>query len=86
MNVPYDLMIQIISSSPECVDYLTRKYSYEYEVWIRFSSRNGPGCPLARAAIRRIFAFEYAYHKEEFLGSLGSGVWGSKEYQNEKTD
>jgi hypothetical protein len=81
MNIPVDLMIKIISSSQECKDYLTTRYPYEYEIWTRFSTRNGNHCEIARAAIRRIFQFEYKAKGEHFLGSVGSEVWGSKKYQ-----
>lgn len=81
MNVPIDLMISIIKESEECRQYLTVTYPHEYEIWHRFSTRNGAHCPFSRAALRRIFQNELGRSKEDFIHSLGGKTWGSKKYQ-----
>jgi len=81
MNIPVDLLIEIIEKSEDCRAYLNNKYQHEHDIWTRFSKRNGKSCPFARAAIKRIFQLEYAEKGQYFLCSLGSQEWGSKKYQ-----
>lgn len=71
-------MIEIIEESEECRDLLNTLYGYEYEIYTRFSSKNGKECPFARAALKRIFQLEFKRRGKQFLASLGSKSWGSK--------
>lgn len=58
MNAPVDVIISVIQKSEECRTYLTTTYPYEFEVWNRFSTKNGTACSFARAALKQIFAKE----------------------------
>lgn len=83
MNVPIDLMIKIIDESEECRSHITALYGYEYEVYKNYSTKNGTGCPFARAALKRIFQLEYQRRGKQFLASLGSASWGSKKSEED---
>jgi len=55
MNVPIDSLIELIQNSEECKTYLSTTYPYEYEIWTRFSAKNGTNCSFARAALKQMF-------------------------------
>lgn len=63
MNVPIDGIILKIQNSEECRKYLSETYPYEYEVWTKFSTKNGTNCSFARAALKQIFSKEL--HSED---------------------
>lgn len=71
-------MISIIEESSECRDHLNSMYGYEFEIYNKFSVKNGKECPFARAALKRIFQLEFKRRGKQFLASLGSKSWGSK--------
>lgn len=55
MNIPIDSLIDKIQNSEDCRSYLSTTYPYEYEIWTRFSAKNGNSCAFARAALKQIF-------------------------------
>lgn len=81
MNIPIDFMVTYITNSKPCQDYLTKNYEHEYSVWLRFSTRNGEQCPLARAALKRIYQLEYQSRGQDFVIALASQNWGHPGYQ-----
>lgn len=58
MNIPIDTLVTLVQKSDKCQEYLAVTYPYEYEVWTRFSAKNGIQCSFARAALKQIFAKE----------------------------
>ena len=81
MNIPVDLMIVLIKASEDCRQYLIEHYPHEYMVWDRFYKSNGEQCPLARAAIKRIFQLEYKSRGSDFTLALASANFGHKGYK-----
>lgn len=58
MFVPFDKIISLIETSDVVRKYVEQRHPYEIQYFRRFASKNGPQCPFARAAIRRIFQAE----------------------------
>ncbi len=81
MKIPVDLVISVIKKSEECRNYLELNYPYEFEIWTRFSTKNGDHCAFARAALNRISKEEFNKYGKAFVFSLGSEEWGSRGYQ-----
>jgi hypothetical protein len=73
MNIPYDLLTRWINEDQGFIDYVKANYSYEYEYYLRFRKSSGPDCPIARAALKRIFTCELGANKQQLLASIDSG-------------
>jgi hypothetical protein len=75
MNIPYDLLTKWINEDQGFIDYVKANYRYEYEYYHRFRQSSGPNCPIARAAVKRIFTNELAKNKQHMLTCVETGVF-----------
>jgi hypothetical protein len=78
MNIPYDLLTKWINEDQGFIDYVKANYRYEYEYYHRFRKSSGPNCPIARAAVKRIFLAELGTNKQRLLASVDSGTFGTE--------
>lgn len=75
MNIPFDLLTKWINEDQGFIEYVKANYSYEYEYYHRFRKSSGPDCPIARAALKRIFNAELGNNRQQLLASIESGVF-----------
>lgn len=73
MDVPYDILIRWINDDQGFIDYVKANYRYEYDYYHRFRQSAGPNCPIAKAAVKRIFLAELGANKQRLLACIDSG-------------